>query len=35
MLGDTVDEQILRLDKDRLILLDKNGKTKYEWRRVQ
>jgi hypothetical protein len=34
-MGDRVDEQILELSKDRLLLLDKNGKTKYDWRRVE
>ncbi len=34
-MGDRVDEPILELTKDRLLLLDGNGKTKYEWRRVE
>ncbi len=33
-MGDRVDEPILELTKKRLLLLDKDGKTKYEWRRV-
>ena len=34
-LGDQVDEPILELTQDRLLLLDKDGKTKYDWRRVR
>ena len=34
-MGDRVDEPILELTKDRLLLLDKDGKTKYDWRRVR
>jgi len=34
MMGDQVDEPILELSSDRLLLLDKDGKTKYDWRRV-
>jgi hypothetical protein len=34
-MGDRVDERILELDNDRLLLLDKDGKTKYDWRRVK
>jgi len=30
-----VDEAILELTQDRLLLLDKDGKTKYDWRRVR
>ena len=33
MMGDRVDEPILELTDDRLVLLDKDGKTKYNWRR--
>ena len=33
-MGDHVDEPILELTEDRLLLLDKDGKTKYDWRRV-
>jgi hypothetical protein len=33
-MGDTVDEEILELTEDRLLLLDQDGKTKYDWRRV-
>jgi hypothetical protein len=33
MMGDRVDEPILELTEDRLLLLDKDGKTKYNWRR--
>ena len=33
MMGDRVDEPILELTQDRLVLLDKDGKTKYNWRR--
>jgi hypothetical protein len=35
MMGDRVDERILELTKDRLLLLDKDGKTKYDWRRAK
>jgi hypothetical protein len=34
-MGDTVDEPILELTEDRLLLLDRDGKTKYDWRRVR
>ncbi len=34
-MGDRVDEAILELTQDRLLLLDKDGKTKYDWRRVR
>ncbi len=33
MMGDRVDEPILELTENRLLLLDKDGKTKYDWRR--
>ncbi len=33
MMGDRVDEPILELTEERLLLLDKDGKTKYDWRR--
>ena len=33
-MGNTVDEPILELTEDRLLLLDRDGKTKYDWRRV-
>ena len=33
MMGDRVDEPILELTQDRLLLLDKDGETKYDWRR--
>ena len=35
LMGDTVDEPILELTEDRLLLLDGNGKTRYDWRRVK
>jgi hypothetical protein len=35
MMGDHVDEVILELTDDRLLLLDKDGKTKYDWKRVK
>jgi hypothetical protein len=35
MMGDRVDEPILELTSERLLLLDANGKTKYDWRRVK
>ena len=34
-MGDRVDEPILELTEKRLLLLDKDGKTKYDWRRVR
>ena len=34
-LGDQVDEPILELTQDRMLSLDKDGKTKYDWRRVR
>jgi hypothetical protein len=33
-MGDNVDEPILELTEDRLVLLNRDGKTKHEWRRV-
>ena len=33
-MGDRVDEPILELTEDRLLLLDADGETKYDWRRV-
>jgi hypothetical protein len=33
-MGDRVDEPILELTEGRLLLLDKDGQTKYDWRRV-
>lgn len=35
MMGDRVDEPILELSAKRLLLLDKDGETKYDWRRVR
>jgi hypothetical protein len=34
-MGDRVDEPILELTNDRLLLLDGDGKTKYDWKRVR
>ena len=34
MMGDRVDEPILELSQERLLLLDADGKTRYDWRRV-
>jgi len=34
-MGDHVDQPILELTDDRLLLLDGDGKTKYDWRRVR
>jgi hypothetical protein len=34
-MGDHVDEPILELTENRLLLLDKDGKTKYDWKRVK
>ena len=33
-MGDRVDEPILELTEQRLLLLDGDGKTKYDWRRI-
>ena len=33
-MGDRVNEPILELTQERLLLLDANGKTKYDWRRA-
>jgi hypothetical protein len=33
-MGDRIDERILELSHDRLLLLDKDGQTKYDWRRI-
>jgi hypothetical protein len=33
-MGDKMDEPILELSQDRLLLLDGDGKTRYEWPRV-
>ena len=33
-MGDRVDEPILNLDDKQMLLLDADGKTKYDWRRV-
>ncbi len=35
MMGDRVDEPILELTEERLLLLDKDGETKYDWRRTK
>jgi hypothetical protein len=32
--GDRVDEPILEVNGKRLLLLDADGKTRYDWRRV-
>jgi hypothetical protein len=34
MMGDRVDEPILELTDERLLLLDKDGETRYDWRRT-
>jgi len=34
MMGDRVDEPILELSEQRLLLLDADGKTQYDWRRT-
>jgi hypothetical protein len=33
MMGDTAEDTILEVTEDRLLLLDKDGETKYDWRR--
>ena len=35
MMGNRVDEPILELSQRRLLLLDADGKTRYDWRRVK
>jgi hypothetical protein len=35
MMGDRVDEPILELSEERLLLLDGDGKTRYDWRRAE
>jgi len=35
MMGDQVDEPILELSEERLLLLDKDGTTQYDWRRTK
>ena len=35
MMGNSVTEKILEVTADRLVLLDQNGKRRYEWRRVK
>jgi hypothetical protein len=32
-MGNTAEDTILEMTEDRLLLLDKNGKTKYDWKR--
>lgn len=34
-MGDTAVDTLLELTEDRLLLLDQNGKTKYDWKRVK
>jgi hypothetical protein len=34
-MGDKVDEPILELTEERLLLLDQDGKTKYDWQKVK
>ncbi len=34
-MGDRVNEEILELDEKRLLLLDQDGSTRYDWRRVR
>jgi tryptophan-rich sensory protein len=34
-MGDTVNEKILELTEEGMLLLDQDGKTEYDWRRVQ
>ena len=35
MMGDRVEEPILELTEERMLLLDEDGRTKYDWRRVR
>jgi hypothetical protein len=34
-MGNTAEDTLLELTEERLLLLDKNGKTKYDWKRVK
>jgi len=34
-MGDTAEDTIVEVTADRLLLLDKDGKTQYDWRRVK
>ena len=34
-MGNRVDEPILELTEERLLLLDQDGKTQYDWQRVK
>jgi hypothetical protein len=34
-MDDRVDEPVLKLSEDRLLLLDRDGKTVYDWTRVK
>jgi hypothetical protein len=34
-LGDRVEERVLELTEDRLLLMDPDGQTRYDWRRVK
>lgn len=34
-MGDTAEDSILEFSEDRLLLLDKDGKTRYDWRRAK
>src|SRR5262249_21245207 len=35
MMGNVAEDTILELTDDRLLLLDKDGKTKYDWKRIK
>ena len=35
LMDDRVDEPVLKLSEDRLLLLDRDGKTVYDWTRVK
>ena len=35
MMGDTAEDKILEITGERLLLLDKDGTTEYDWKRVQ
>jgi hypothetical protein len=34
MMGDTAEDKILEISDERLLLLDKDGKTEYDWKRI-
>jgi hypothetical protein len=33
-MGDTAEDKVIEITEERLLLLDKDGTTKYDWKRV-